>query len=134
MKLAIVIIRSILAVVLGYGVFVLGAFIAQESILGGVSYRDSSLLILLAAGILTPWAAVLGGAVTALVAPVRPFAHLWPMTLLIVAETSYLYLDGRVDGPLWFEAGAGASLVVGAWLGGAAVVFAKRHVLRPKAA
>ena len=39
------------------------------------------------------------------------------MFTLIVVETTYLYTQGRVDGPLWFEAAAGASLIAGGMIG-----------------
>jgi len=31
---------------------------------------------------------------------------------LITVETTYLYTTQRVDGPLWFEAGAAAALIL----------------------
>lgn len=114
--------QSILAIVVGYVIFVLGATVAQETILGGVSYQNSRPEILVAAGLLTPLAAAIGGAFTAAVAPKRPLLHLVPMALLIIVETTTLYMLGRVDGPLWFEAAAGLSLVAGAVAGGYAVV------------
>ena len=40
------------------------------------------------------------------------------MCSLIIAETGYLYSRGLVDGPIWFEASAGLSLILGA-IGGA---------------
>ncbi len=115
-RLALRVGRSIAAIVVGYVLFVLGAWVAQEAILGGVSFHDP-IEVLLAAGLLTPVSAVIGGFVTAALAGVRPFFHIVPMCLLITAETTFLYLTGKVDGPLWFEAGAGASLVVGAIVG-----------------
>jgi hypothetical protein len=33
---------------------------------------------------------------------------------LIAVETTYLYTTQRVDGPLWFEAGAAAALILAA--------------------
>ncbi|MBP6012051.1 MAG: hypothetical protein KBA31_07475 [Alphaproteobacteria bacterium] len=108
--------RSALAMVSGYATFVVGAFVAQETILGGVSYHDS-LGKLVAAGLLTPLAAIIGGALTAALAGTRPFLHILPMCALIIVETTYLYTSGKVDGPLWFEAAAGGSLVVGAVIG-----------------
>jgi hypothetical protein len=42
------------------------------------------------------------------------------LMLLIGAETTYLFSTGRVDGPLWFEAGAGivlaGAVLLAAWL------------------
>ncbi len=108
--------RSAAAIVIGYALFVVGAWVAQEAILGGVSFHDS-LGTLILAGLLTPVSAVIGGLVTAALAGTRPFLHTVPMCLLITLETTYLFTTGKVDGPLWFEASAGASLVVGALIG-----------------
>jgi hypothetical protein len=123
--------RSVGGIVVGYAVFVAGTWIAQGVILGGVSYRNSSLAILIMAGILTPAAGVIGGLVTSAIAGVRPFLHILPMCLLIVLETSYLYSRGLVDGPLWFEAAAGGSLVVGAIIGVRCwLLWVDRHATR----
>lgn len=111
--------RSVLAVVLGYAVMVAGAWTGQESVFPGTEY-GAPIAELLTVGILTAALAGTGGAVTALLAPSRPFLHLIPMALLISIETIVLYLTGRVAGPLWFELIAGASLiagtVAGAWI------------------
>jgi hypothetical protein len=40
-----------------------------------------------------------------------------PMCLAVCAETTFLYTTHKVDGPLWFEGGAGIALVVGALVG-----------------
>jgi hypothetical protein len=109
--------RSVLGIVIGYLIFVLGAWVIQEAILGGVSYHDDLTTIALA-GVLTPLAASVGAIATVIIAGRNPWLHLIPMFTLIVAETSYLYAQGRVDGPLWFEAGAGASLIAGSIIGG----------------
>jgi hypothetical protein len=39
------------------------------------------------------------------------------MCVLIAAETAFLYSRGLVDGPIWFEAGAGLSLILGSLFG-----------------
>ena len=79
------------------------------------------------AGILTPLAAVIAGFVVALIAGTRPYLHLVPMSALIIAETGYLYSRGLVDGPIWFEASAGAALILGAGLG----AFLWLHLVNP---
>ncbi len=108
--------RSVSGIVIGYLIFVLGAWVVQEEILGGVSYHDDLTTIVLA-GFLTPVAAAIGAIVTVIVAGRHPWLHLIPMFTLIVVETAYLYAKGRVDGPLWFETAAGASLIVGGMAG-----------------
>lgn len=108
--------RSAAGIVIGYLIFVLGAWLVQEAILGGVSYHDSLTTIALA-GVLTPMAAAVGAIITVIIAGRQPWLHLIPMIMLIVAETTFLYTQGRVDGPLWFETAAGASLIAGGIIG-----------------
>lgn len=108
--------RSVAGIVIGYLIFVFGAWIIQEAILGGVSYHDDLTTIALA-GVLTPMAAAVGAIVTVSIAARHPWLHLIPMFALIAAETTYLYTQGRVDGPLWFETAAGASLIAGGMMG-----------------
>jgi hypothetical protein len=110
-------VRSALAVISGYVTLILLATVVQEVWLGGVSYRSSTDATLMLAGIFTPLSAVAAGYLTALIARRRPFLHVMPMCLAIAVETTALYWTARVDGPLWFEALAGASLIAGALLG-----------------
>lgn len=111
---------SIAAIIIGYAAMVAGAWLGQESVFPGTEY-GSPPLHLLTVGVLTSVLAGTGGAVTAILAPSRPYLHLVPMAALISIETISLYVTGRVSGPLWFELIAGASLiagtVIGAWVG-----------------
>jgi hypothetical protein len=110
-------IRGTLAVICGYVVLVLLATLVQEFWLGGVSFRNSSNTTLVLAGVFTPLSAVVAGYVTASIARRWLIAHALPVCLAIAVETTFLYRTGRVDGPLWFEALAGASLIGGVFLG-----------------
>lgn len=96
-----------------------GAAFAQEVLFPDIEY-GAPLVPLLVMGVGTAAFAGVGGGVTALIAPSRPLLHLAPMSILIMVETTALYLLGRVHGPLWFEILAGGSLVagvvVGAWI------------------
>ena len=111
--------RSIAAVAIGYAVMVAGAWFGQESVFPGTEY-GSPVLEVLTVGVLTSVLAGMGGVVTAILAPSRPYLHLLPMAVLISIESVLLYVTGRVTGPLWFELLAGASLiagtVIGAWV------------------
>ena len=119
--------RSMVGIALGYLIFVIGAWVVQEALLGGVGFHDDLTTILLA-GILTPAAAAVGAIVTVSIAGRHPWLHLIPMFTLIVAETTYLYTQGRVDGPLWFETAAGASLIAGGIIGAMVwELILKRH-------
>jgi hypothetical protein len=91
--------------------------LVQETWLGGVSFGESSFGVLTLAGAFTFLAAVVGGYLTALLAPGNGIAHAGVICLLVVAETTYLITSGRVEGPLWFDLAGGASLLVGLLLG-----------------
>jgi FtsH-binding integral membrane protein len=110
-------IRGTLAVICGYIVLVLLATLVQEFWLGGVSYRNSSNTNLVLAGVFTPLSAVVAGYVTASIARRWWIAHALPVCLAIAVVTTFLYRTRRVDGPWWFEALAGASLIGGVLLG-----------------
>jgi hypothetical protein len=109
--------RTVLAVVLGYLTLILLTTLVQETLLGGVSYHHSTTAILIVAGLLTPLASVVAGFVTAAIAGRWLFIHNVPMAIAIAVETTVLYTTGRVDGPLWFEALAGGTLIAGAFAG-----------------
>ena len=112
--------RSAAAVAAGYLLLVLLSTLVQEAWLGGVSYRDSSLKTLILAGVFTPVAGLIAGYATATIARRRPFLHVLPICLAIALETTVLYRTGKVDGPLWFEALAGSTLIGGVILGAVA--------------
>ena len=59
--------RSMAGIALGYLIFVVGAWVVQEALLGGVGFHDDLTTILLAA-ILTPVAAAVGAIVTVSIA------------------------------------------------------------------
>jgi hypothetical protein len=105
--------RSLVAIVMGYAVMVAGAWFAQDTVFPGREIGEAPAYMLIAIGFATAVLGGLGGAVTVLLAPSRPFLHLIPMGLLITAETITLYVSGKVHGPLWFELLAGASLIAG---------------------
>jgi hypothetical protein len=113
------------AVLVGYVVLALASTLVQEVWLGGVSYHRSSTRVLVLAGIFTPVCGLLAGWVVAKIGQRAATRAALILALLIALETAYLFVTGRVDGPLSFEAGAGAALaaavLLGAWL------WAPRH-------
>jgi hypothetical protein len=113
---------GLLGAITGYITLALTSTLVQEVWLGGVSYRESGRLVLLLAGVFTPLCAFAGGLVAALLARESRWLAAAMLCGLIVVETTYLYATQRVDGPLWFEAGAAAALIVAAcaatWLSG----------------
>lgn len=105
-------VMAVLGAIAGYVALALASTLVQEVWLGGVSYRDSARSVLILAAVFTPLCAFLGGVVSALVAAHERWLAALVLGVLIALETTYLYVTGRVDGPLWFEAGAGGALIV----------------------
>ena len=116
--------RSAVGMLMGYALFVIGTIVARLPF-GDLSWATSDARELAIAAFVVPWAGVIGGLVTAAIVPYRPFLHILPGCFLIVLESSWLFITGRSDGPLWFEAGAALSLILGYFIGAAAWVFYK---------
>jgi hypothetical protein len=121
------VIRGVLGAVVGYVTLALASTLVQEIWLGGVSYRNSERSVLILAGVFTPLCAFLGGLVSALVASRARWLAAGILSGLIAVETTYLYSTQRVDGPLWFEAGAAAALILAV---GAATWLCQRYATR----
>lgn len=111
---AIIILRSIGAVVIGYATIVIGALIFQDALFDRVTH-DSSLVAIVVGGGMTAVASVLGGYLLAQVAPARPFWHAIPLMAWLCIESTLLHLEG--NSPLWFDIMAGGSNVLGVLIG-----------------
>jgi peptidoglycan/LPS O-acetylase OafA/YrhL len=70
--------------------------------------------VLILAGVFTPLCAFAGGLLSAHIAGRARRLAAAILSGLIAVETTYLYTTQRVDGPLWFEAGAAAALILAA--------------------
>jgi hypothetical protein len=103
---------SLLGAIAGYVTLALTSTLVQEVWLGGVSYVESARSVLVLAGVFTPLCAFAGGLVGALVAGRSRWIAAAILCGVITVETIYLYATQRVDGPLWFEAGAAATLIL----------------------
>jgi len=114
--------RLVLGVVVAHPAMALGITLVQETWFGGVGYHESSVAELAMAGLFTFLCAVLAGAIAALVAGRGGRVAALIMSALIVAETIWLIMTGRADGPVWFDVLAASSLIVGI-LGGAEVTM-----------
>jgi hypothetical protein len=106
------VIMGVLGAVAGYITLALASTLVQEVWLGGVSYPLSERPVLILAGVFTPLCAFAGGLVSARVAGRARWLAAAILSGLIAVETTYLYTTQRVDGPLWFEAGAAAALIL----------------------
>lgn len=111
------ILRSGAGIVVGYAVMVVLITLVQETWLGGVSLAKSSIGILVAAGVLTSLAAVVGSVTATAIA--RPSGRIAAavMASVVVIETIVLVITGRVSGPLWFDLLGSGSLIVSILVG-----------------
>ena len=127
---------GLLGAMAGYITLALTSTLVQEVWLGGVSYRNSGRLVLILAGVFTPLCAFAGGLVGALVTGRSRWFTAAILCGLITVETAYLYTTQRVDGPLWFEAGAAAALIfavcAATWLTGRYVARRFSHGSKPQ--
>ncbi|MDJ0654894.1 MAG: hypothetical protein QNJ40_12105 [Xanthomonadales bacterium] len=108
------VLRSIGAPILGYATIVIGALIFQDALFGRVTH-ESSLTAIVVGGGLTVFACVVAGYVLAQIAPTSPVLHAVPLVVWLGIETTILHLEG--NSPLWFDAMAGGSNVLGVILG-----------------
>ena len=106
--------RSIAAPIAGYITIVIGALIFQDLIFGLVTH-DSSLLAIVIGGGMTSVMCVVAGYLLSLIAPFRPFLHALPLVIWLAIETTIVHFE--FGGPLWFDAMAGGSNMVGVLLG-----------------
>jgi hypothetical protein len=105
---------GVLGAVAAYVTLALASTLVQEVWLGGVSYQRSASSVLILAAVFTPLCAFVGGLVGSLAAGHARWLATVVLSGFIAIETSYLYITQRVDGPLWFEAGAAAALILAA--------------------
>ena len=117
MKTLLNLLRSILAVVVGYLVLVALITLVQEVWFGGVGFYKSSLVVLMVAGFFTFLSAAAGGLVAVLIAKSHGSMHALALCSLIVAEAIALIVTGGTTDPLWFDLLASGSLIIGIMLG-----------------
>ena len=109
--------RIFLAVIAGEAALVLLTTIAQEVLFNGIDYYTSGRSDMILGGLATLLAAVIAGAIAAIIPEDR--IHIPPLviSMIILLEVSYLYTAGILTGPLWFDVLSGLSLVAGIWMG-----------------
>lgn len=124
-------VRIIAAVLVGEITLILLTTVAQEVLFDGISYSSSSTLELIIGGLGTFIAAVLAGIMARWVG--KAYCRIVPhiISLLILAETTYLISMNRTLDPIWFDGIAGASLILGVWVGYFYKKLIKRSALKP---
>ncbi len=113
------VLRSVLAIVLGYVVMGVLITLVQETWFGGVGYQESSRSELALAGFFTFLSAAIGGAVGTRLSGSAKLVAGFVMAGLVVVETTVLLSTGGLSGPLWFDLLAALSLIIGILLGAA---------------
>ncbi len=111
------ILRILIAVVVGEILLALGTTLAQEVFVDGVSWETSGRSDLLIGGLGSLLAAMVSGAVAFLIVRRASRIPVLVISVLVILETSWLVLSGRSGGPLWFSVLGGALLIAGLWLG-----------------
>jgi hypothetical protein len=119
MRNTVAVLRTVAGVIFGYWLLAMLITLVFERGLGGVSYSKSSLGVLVLAGFCGFASAVIGGAAAVWISGIRAWVPALIMSVLVVAETSWLVSSGRAEGPLWFDVLGGLSLIVGIQLGAA---------------
>lgn len=117
MKKIEIIIRILIAIIIGELILVLGTTLAQEVIFDGIGWNTSSYTELLIGGFGSFLAAVLSGAVAYLIVKQANQIPIIVLSILVFMETSWLIQSGRFEEPIWFSVVAGGTLIVGFWVG-----------------
>lgn len=111
------ILKILLAIVIGELSLIIFTTVAQEVLFDGISYTDSSRFDLVFGGLATFLSAILAGIVIVLISGRGTLIPPFVISLIIVIETSWL-INAQLSGdPVWFDILAGASLIVGVWIG-----------------
>ncbi|WP_036381763.1 hypothetical protein [Muricauda sp. MAR_2010_75] len=109
--------RIVLAIIGGEIALIIFATIAQEVLFDGISYNSSPISEIALGGLATFIAAILAGIVARLIIRNKINTVPWGITVLVTVEMTYLILTGKTGDPIWFDILAGASLIIGIWLG-----------------
>ncbi len=109
--------RVLLAIIAGEAALVLLTSVAQEVLFNGIDFYTSGRLDIILGGLATILAAVMAGAIAAVIPEDRNHIPPLVISVIILLETSYLISTGILPGPFWFDVLSGLSLVAGIWLG-----------------
>lgn len=122
MKTYELVIRILIAIVIGEIILVLGTTVAQEIMVDGVSWYSSNTFELFIGGIGSFLAAVLSGVVAYMIVKKSSIIPIIILSILVLIETIWLIQSGRFEEPIWFSLLGGAILILGFWVGKAVTV------------
>lgn len=111
------IIRILIAIVIGEVILVLGTTLAQEGFFDGINWHSSSTIELVIGGAGSFLAAVASGVAAYLIVKKASLIPIIILSILVCLETFWLIQTGRTDEPVWFSIAAGATLILGFWTG-----------------
>lgn len=130
-KTIVSVVRSILAVVLGFAVIAAGTLLTFNGIVGQVSIA-SPVSQLLAGTVGAVLSGLAGGIVAGMIAPRAPVFHALAIWILIALDTASVIAKG--SGPVWFDLAGSGVLAVTAVIGGAAVAWRRTRAPRTQVA
>ncbi len=107
----------IVAVLAGESMLVFLITIVQENIFGGITFNESPWFDIIFGGLGTFVSAFLAGTAIYLIVNKRTIIPSLIITGIIVVESIWLLFFSSSKDPLWFDAMASSSLIVGIWLG-----------------
>lgn len=119
-------VRSILAVVLGYVAIAAGTLLTFNVVVGQISVA-SPLPQLLAGTVGAVLSGLAGGMVAGLIAPRAPVFHAGGIWILLAIDTGFVIAKG--SGPVWFDLAGSGILAVTAVIGGALIALRKSGTL-----
>ncbi len=125
------VVRSILAVVLGYVVIVAGTILTFNGIVGQVSVASPGSQ-LFAGTVGAVFSGLAGGIVAGWIAPRAPVLHAVGIWIPLVVDTASVIAKSR--GPVWFDLAGSAVLAITAVVGGAFVAWLKARRLSSQVA
>jgi ABC-type iron transport system FetAB permease component len=96
-----------------YLIIVLIMVVAVELALGGASFRESTIAVLAAAGLVSVVSAVLAGYVGTWIVGRAPRWHALAMTAVIGFDTAWIVVRGIATDPVWFTIASGLLLCAG---------------------
>lgn len=117
------------AVLAGESILVFLITVVQEHIFGGISFNESPFFDIIFGGLGTFLSAFIAGVAAYLIVGKRTVIPLVIISALVIAESIWLLFFSGSKDPLWFDAMASSSLLVGIWLG---VAVYNRNWIRRK--
>lgn len=109
--------RIVLATLVGEIALILLTTFAQEVLFDGIRYSTSSNFDIYVGGFATFLAAIFAGVIVSIINKGKNYIPQIIISTLIFLETTFLISTSRTGDPIWADALAGLSLILGIWLG-----------------